>query len=258
MIIVVSVMSGFLDMLLNSGRTLMGDVIIRYADPGIPHYDRLIEEIESRPEALAATPVVESFGLLKLPYGNRTEGVQVWGIDPASFDQVVDFKDSLVWSEAPPEVQTFAAEMNGLEIPTFDESPRLDPGPEGGDPGVILGVEIDSAAKVRRMAGSYEVKAPAVWMPFRDVEITLIPISTSGALVALGFTIIYNASDVVNFAQGEFVMLGGMISVAGVAAGLLGIGGGMILGPIFVALDFQPQVGTATTGFMILFTAIFL
>jgi branched-chain amino acid transport system permease protein len=32
------------------------------------------------------------------------------------------------------------------------------------------------------------------------------------ALVALGFTIIYNASDVVNFAQGEFVMLGGMIT----------------------------------------------
>lgn len=40
------------------------------------------------------------------------------------------------------------------------------------------------------------------------------------ALVALGFTIIYNASDVVNFAQGEFVMLGGMITVAGYAAGL--------------------------------------
>ena len=32
------------------------------------------------------------------------------------------------------------------------------------------------------------------------------------ALVALGFTLIYNASDVVNFAQGEFVMLGGMFS----------------------------------------------
>ena len=57
-IIVVSVMSGFLDMLLNSGRTLMGDVIVRYADPGIPHYDLLVEEIESRPEAAAATPVV--------------------------------------------------------------------------------------------------------------------------------------------------------------------------------------------------------
>jgi branched-chain amino acid transport system permease protein len=33
------------------------------------------------------------------------------------------------------------------------------------------------------------------------------------ALVAIGFTLIYNASDVVNFAQGEFVMLGGMITV---------------------------------------------
>jgi branched-chain amino acid transport system permease protein len=39
------------------------------------------------------------------------------------------------------------------------------------------------------------------------------------ALVALGFTIIYNASDVVNFAQGEFVMLGGMITVFGHAMG---------------------------------------
>ena len=40
------------------------------------------------------------------------------------------------------------------------------------------------------------------------------------ALVALGFTIIYNASDVVNFAQGEFVMLGGMITVFTYASGL--------------------------------------
>lgn len=40
------------------------------------------------------------------------------------------------------------------------------------------------------------------------------------ALVALGFTIIYNASDVVNFAQGEFVMLGGMITTFAHLAGL--------------------------------------
>lgn len=40
------------------------------------------------------------------------------------------------------------------------------------------------------------------------------------ALVALGFTLIYNASDVVNFAQGEFVMLGGMITWSAHAAGL--------------------------------------
>ena len=34
------------------------------------------------------------------------------------------------------------------------------------------------------------------------------------ALVALGFAIIYNASHVINFAQGEFVMIGGMATAA--------------------------------------------
>src|SRR5215475_13306992 len=40
------------------------------------------------------------------------------------------------------------------------------------------------------------------------------------ALVALGFTLIYNASDVVSFAQGEFVMLGGMVTVFAATAGV--------------------------------------
>jgi branched-chain amino acid transport system permease protein len=40
------------------------------------------------------------------------------------------------------------------------------------------------------------------------------------ALVALGFTLIYNASDVINFAQGEFVMLGGMVTFFAAAAGV--------------------------------------
>ncbi len=40
------------------------------------------------------------------------------------------------------------------------------------------------------------------------------------ALVALGFAIIYNASHVINFAQGEFVMIGGMATVSLLGAGL--------------------------------------
>ena len=40
------------------------------------------------------------------------------------------------------------------------------------------------------------------------------------ALVALGFTIIYNASHVINFAQGEFLMIGGMGTVMFAAAGM--------------------------------------
>jgi branched-chain amino acid transport system permease protein len=40
------------------------------------------------------------------------------------------------------------------------------------------------------------------------------------ALVALGFTLIFNSSEVVNFAQGEFVMLGGMATVFAASAGV--------------------------------------
>jgi branched-chain amino acid transport system permease protein len=40
------------------------------------------------------------------------------------------------------------------------------------------------------------------------------------ALVALGFTLIYKASDIINFAQGEFVMLGGMMTVFVAHAGV--------------------------------------
>ena len=46
---------------------------------------------------------------------------------------------------------------------------------------------------------------------------------TSGAIYALaglGFAIIYNASHVINFAQGEFIMIGGMASATMVAAGV--------------------------------------
>lgn len=39
-------------------------------------------------------------------------------------------------------------------------------------------------------------------------------------LVALGFSIIHNASHVINFAQGELVMIGGMATVSLAAAGL--------------------------------------
>ena len=40
------------------------------------------------------------------------------------------------------------------------------------------------------------------------------------ALVGLGFTLIFNVSSIINFAQGEFVMLGGMITVFAAGAGV--------------------------------------
>lgn len=79
------------------------------------------------------------------------------------------------------------------------------------------------------------------------------------ALVALGFTIIYNASGVVNFAQGEFVMLGGMITVFAFAAGLplplaalLAIIATSVIGVLLYKLAIEPARGAPVVSIIII------
>ena len=55
------------------------------------------------------------------------------------------------------------------------------------------------------------------WLQFLASGLT---VGSIYALVALGFSIIFNASRVINFAQGEFVMIGGMSAVSLLATGL--------------------------------------
>ena len=51
--------------------------------------------------------------------------------------------------------------------------------------------------------------------------ITGLTVGSIYAMVAIGFNIIYNVTEIINLAQGEFVMLGGLIMVfLHVAAGL--------------------------------------
>lgn len=55
---------------------------------------------------------------------------------------------------------------------------------------------------------------------FLQFLVTGITIAAIYSLVALGFSIIYNASHVINFAQGDFVMVGGMAAVFIMATGM--------------------------------------
>ena len=79
------------------------------------------------------------------------------------------------------------------------------------------------------------------------------------ALVALGFTLIYNSSDVVNFAQGEFVMLGGMVTVFAIAAGvplplaaLLAIVVAVAIGLLLHRLAIEPARGATPVTLIII------
>jgi len=46
--------------------------------------------------------------------------------------------------------------------------------------------------------------------------ITGVTVGSIYALIGMGFNIIYNSTEIINFAQGEFVMLGGMLTVSGI------------------------------------------
>ena len=79
------------------------------------------------------------------------------------------------------------------------------------------------------------------------------------ALVALGFAIIYNASHVINFAQGEFVMIGGMACAAFFEAGLplyvsipLAIGAATLVGLILEKLAVEPARGASVVTLIII------
>jgi branched-chain amino acid transport system permease protein len=67
---------------------------------------------------------------------------------------------------------------------------------------------------------------------------------TSGsiyALTALGFTLVYNATDIINFAQGELVMLGGMTAISlygvGLPLPLAFVGAVLIVALVAVAME---------------------
>ena len=104
-IVVVSVMSGFLNMVRSSGQTLMGDVIVSYEVRGIPWYGQLIELLEAHDDILAATPVIDTWGLLRMPYpdgdAKESERVQIWGIEPLGFAQVTGYGSSIKWKDIP-------------------------------------------------------------------------------------------------------------------------------------------------------------
>jgi len=99
-LIVVSVMGGFLDMVRERSHRLLGDLVMDAGGiQGFPLYEEFIGEILRWPEIEAATPVIYSYGLLRLPYRNRTVPVQVVGIRLDQQHRVTGFRDLLFYDE---------------------------------------------------------------------------------------------------------------------------------------------------------------
>jgi lipoprotein-releasing system permease protein len=186
-LIVWSVMAGFLNMLLASGRTLMGDVIVSWPVQGIAHYEAFMDMAEEDPLLEAATPTIEAAGLVGLPDGSSIT-VKVIGVDGPSYDRVTDYSSTIWWQplEEP------------LEKDTEGEDPRLDidpshlehaltltePDPETGESeaAAVLGVWV-SGYNRRDVRGW--VSPRYAFLPNREITLSVLPISQRGVAIDL-------------------------------------------------------------------------
>ncbi|MCB9847568.1 MAG: ABC transporter permease [Phycisphaeraceae bacterium] len=126
-LVVWSVMGGFLGMLLDTGRLLVGDVEITRPVTGMPYYEELIERLEADPEIKAATATVEGLALMGLEDG-RTMAVKVIGVDGKGYDAVTGYGDTLWWRHLD--------QPNKKDVSREDLRLQLEPGYE--DAGLML------------------------------------------------------------------------------------------------------------------------
>jgi len=96
-IVVISVMGGFLDMMRSAVRTLSGDVMIMGDLTGFSGYENLLERLKAMPDVVAATPVIMTYGLMDID--GRIIRVEVQGIDPAGLDKVTGYSRTLHWTK---------------------------------------------------------------------------------------------------------------------------------------------------------------
>ncbi|HEX4052829.1 MAG TPA: FtsX-like permease family protein [Tepidisphaeraceae bacterium] len=99
-LIVISVMGGWLRMFRETNHALIGDLIVyRTSLDGFSHYQEMIDQIKKIPEVKEATPTVRSYGLAEIGIGHtqspiRTP-VEVIGLDIKQIGQVNGFVRAL-------------------------------------------------------------------------------------------------------------------------------------------------------------------
>jgi lipoprotein-releasing system permease protein len=92
-LVVISVMGGWLDMFKHSFHGLGGDIVVRTGSlVGFPYYQDMIDQIEKTP-GVKATPVILTYGLVNVE--DEVVGVQVLGYPISTIGKVNKFPESL-------------------------------------------------------------------------------------------------------------------------------------------------------------------
>jgi len=112
-LIVVSVMGGFLQMVKDHSRGLLGDLVMENQTlQGFPYYQDFIDEIKTDPvigeQIVEATPVIITYGVARFSSDMLTKAIQVVGIRLEETYRVNNFKVGLFYDKYYPGTTTFA------------------------------------------------------------------------------------------------------------------------------------------------------
>ncbi len=164
LLVVWSVMGGFLNMLVSSGRTMTGDVIVTWPNVGFAHYEDLVKRLEADPMIAGASPVIETYGLIGLP-NDRKDMVLVRGIDPATYAKVTEYSNILWWKQLDKPLEKDDKELDPRLAPeaqsllTRTEQAgrtleRFNPDTGKNEPAIVIGIEV-SQLNYRTAEGFY-------------------------------------------------------------------------------------------------------
>jgi lipoprotein-releasing system permease protein len=182
-IIVISVMGGFLSMLRDAAQSLTGDVVVVGGGyNGFPNYEDLIGHLEDQPEIEIATPTISSYGLVKL--GDQSQPVQVEGVRAPELAQVVRYRESLYWGQdnlpgtllSPAGREGEAPPPDPREAGVAFQAPKAWGQQARELPGIVLGIEVNPFSQ-RNEQGEYEPFGSAIR---REVVLTVVPVAESG------------------------------------------------------------------------------
>lgn len=147
-IIVISIMGGFLQSLTSALQTLEADVTVSGGLSGFSHYDQLRLKLEELPEVQAAAAVIQTYGLITLG-DQHIIAVKILGIDGPQYDRVMQYRSSLYWTPQRREGKFSELDLTEAGM-TFDTPPAW-----GQRPGIVLGIAI-SPTNRRNNEGQYD------------------------------------------------------------------------------------------------------